>query len=94
MNRATAEKLMEALAWMECSLDLFEEGCSQINDERESCEMRKAFAKVASDHFTELMVPIIKQYPDLDPDKFGKSWYQLIKKKYETKVDTDNVIEK
>ena len=82
MKRDTAEKLMEALAWMEHPMTMFAEYCQEIEDESERSNIRRAIGNLMGRHFTDVMIPIIKQYPDLGPDKTGAEWYQSMKAKY------------
>ena len=42
---------------------------SEIEDENERKLIRKGIGEIGGRIYTDLMRPIIRQYPDLDPDK-------------------------
>jgi hypothetical protein len=82
MKHSTARGMMEALAWMELPIAKFDIHLQEIEDETERKNMANLFAELMGIHFVDLMIPIIKQYPELNPDKDGAEWYKSIKDKY------------
>jgi hypothetical protein len=82
MKHSTAQGMMEALAWMEIPMGKFDKHLSEIEDESERKEIAKAFGELMGRHFTDMMIPIIRQYPEFDPDKSGEHWYKSVKENY------------
>ena len=85
MDKATAIKFLDALAWFEHPFGELELLLSKLEgDEREA--YKKIIGQIALNHF-DLIMPIINQYPDLDPDGKGKQAYANMKLKH-VKKDT------
>ena len=49
-----------------------------IADENERKAFRRPLAEMMTQTFTDIMLPIIRQYRDLDPDK-DTEWYKQLK---------------
>ncbi len=69
MDRAIGERLMERLLALTAPLNDAVALIEQIGDERQRLELRRGIGEVMGRVYTDLMVPIIREYPDLDPDK-------------------------
>lgn len=80
MERDIAERLMLIF----CGLDTpFNEAAAlieTIGDETSKRELRRGLGEVMGRTFTDLMVPIVHQHPDLDPDK-DSDWLQALRAK-------------
>lgn len=69
MDRAVAERLMKALLALDAPLNEAARLTETIADEGEQRAVRRAIGTVVAGIYAELMRPIIRQYPDLDPEK-------------------------
>jgi hypothetical protein len=69
MERETAEKLMAVLIDFEKPMNEAAALIETVSGNAEREELRRGLAEVITRTFTDLMVPIIRQYPELDPDK-------------------------
>lgn len=69
MKKDIAKKLMDILFSFDNSLESATQLTELIEDENERKLIRKGIGEIGSRIYTDLMRPIIKQYPDLDPDK-------------------------
>lgn len=69
MERAVAEDLMKAFLAMGEPLNAATALTAHISDKAEQEVLRRAVANVMQVVYIDLMRPIIKQYPDLDPDR-------------------------
>ena len=78
MERDVAEKLMAEYARLEAIYGRVEAHLREIEDESERKDLLRGFAEVAGGHFTDLLLPVMRQYPDLDPDK-NISWWDGLK---------------
>jgi hypothetical protein len=63
-----ASKLMEYLLALSEPLNNATELTKSINDPEEAKEVRRRLAGIMSSVY-EAMLPIIREYPELDPDK-------------------------
>ena len=81
MQKSTAEKLMAALAWMEHPLQYYFDLLDEISDEEEKTKLRNAVGDMMGRHFTELMIPILRQHRDLDPER-NPEWWNDLKDRY------------
>lgn len=68
MNRALAEQLMSELLALGGLINRATELTEQINDLDERKAMRRAIGEIAVNVYSNLIRPIVHQYPDLDPD--------------------------
>ena len=69
MEKNIAKLLMDSLLVLDEPLNRATELTDQINDEEERKRFRKGIGEIGGRVYTDLMVPIIRQYPDLDPEK-------------------------
>jgi hypothetical protein len=69
MHRAAAESMIGKLLEVSQKLNELTEAIEQVPDLEERKRMRRPVGQLMGLLYTDLIVPIIKQYPDLDPDK-------------------------
>lgn len=69
MDRQTAEDLMAALVELDGPFSKAAEVTLRIEDREERVKIREGLGGVIGRVYTEVMMPILKQYPDLDPDR-------------------------
>ena len=81
MDKSTAINFLEALAWFEAPFGKLDSLLNELEGE-ECNEYKKIIGTIALTHF-DLIMPIINQYPELDPDAQGKEMYKNFKLKYE-----------
>ena len=68
MKKESAEALMKKLLALRRAMD---EVCSEIDSldiQEEKTKLRRGMSGMLADVYTELMRPIIQQFPELDPD--------------------------
>jgi len=68
MERSVAEELMKALLALDGPLNRATELTGKIADVDERKAARRVIAEITSNLYTELIRPIVRQYPDLDPE--------------------------
>lgn len=68
MDREIARKLIELAVAIDKPLDDATELTAQLSDIEERKAVRRAIAEVTGTAYSELILPILRQYPDLDPD--------------------------
>lgn len=68
MNRDVAERMMEDLLSLSGPINSVTHLTKQIENIDEQQEIRRRLAGIMSEVY-DLMMPIIRQFPDLDPDK-------------------------
>ena len=68
MDRKTAERLMGEMLALGGPLDSATEIVDQIADKDERSNLRREIGELMGAIYTNIMLPIIRQYPDLDPD--------------------------
>jgi hypothetical protein len=69
LDRATAEKLMAIYSKLNAPLNEAAEVIGSIRDQEEQKRLRRPLGEVMQSVWLELMQPIVRQHPDLDPDK-------------------------
>ena len=69
MDRKTAELLMKELLALSRPLNSATAIVDKIADEEERNKLRREIGEVMGSLYANLMLPIIRQYPDLDPDR-------------------------
>jgi hypothetical protein len=69
MTRSEAEKLMESLLQCQKELDKAVVTAHDIEDEKERLELKKAITSAIGIIFTDAILVIAQQYPDLNPYK-------------------------
>ncbi len=68
MNKELATDLMADLLALDASMNSVVERIKLIENQDENDSLKQAIYKVIGDVYCDLMRPIIRQYPDLDPD--------------------------
>ena len=69
MDRSTAEKLMAIYHRVGESLNQADPLVRGISDEQERTKHLRALGTMMADVWTQLMAPIVKEHPQLDPDR-------------------------
>jgi len=69
MDRATAEQLMKSLLALDGPLNRATELTEMITDPEERKAMRRSIGELTLQAYTDLIRPIVRQFPDLDPEK-------------------------
>ncbi len=69
MTRDNAELLMKRLVALNGPFNGVIEAIEQISDQDEKRRFRKEIAEIIAITYTNLTVPVTKQYPELDPLK-------------------------
>jgi hypothetical protein len=69
LDRATAEKLMALYQKLNGSLNEAADVIGAIRDQEEQKRLRRPLGEVMQSVWLDLMQPIVRQHPDLDPDK-------------------------
>jgi len=64
--REVSQLMLEYFGKLNTSLKLVQENCSK----QEFDNYRKAIAKLMGDMTAEIMIPIFKEHPDLEPEDF------------------------
>jgi hypothetical protein len=68
MDKDIAKRLMEDLIALSDPINAATQLTKEIENIEEQKELRRGLARVMSEIY-DLMMPIIRQFPDLDPDK-------------------------
>lgn len=69
MKKDSAEALMTKLLELSQAMDDVCSLIDQLDSEEEKKELRRGMSGMLADVYTELMRPIIRRFPELDPDK-------------------------
>lgn len=69
MEKETAIKLMSVYKELGESLNQATQIISTVEDTKEQEDLRHPIGNLMGLVWTDLMSPIVKEYPDLDPDK-------------------------
>ena len=69
MKKNIAKLIMEILLSLDKPLNTVTELTDQIEDEKERKILRKGIGEIGGIIYTDLMIPIIRQYPELDPER-------------------------
>ena len=69
MEKETATAIMDKMLELNAFFNRTSELTIEIHDIEERLEIRTKIGKLMADIFTEIMLPIIRQYPELDPDR-------------------------
>ncbi len=80
MEKTTAEGFLETLAWIEAPISKMDQHVWEFeeSERRKYLELASNFMKC---HF-ELMMSVVNQFPELDPDGKGEENYKKLKSKY------------
>jgi len=73
MEREIAEKLMKVLLEFDDPFNRATEIISQVSSQEEQRALRRGLVESVGKVYSNVMYPILRQYPDLDPDKGQKS---------------------
>ncbi len=69
MKKDSAEALMQKLLELSTAMNAVCSLIDQLESESEKDTLRRGMSGMLADVYTELMRPIIQQFPELDPDK-------------------------
>ena len=69
MERSVANELMSNVSRLDDALTLIEGSIEKISDEDERKRYKRELGIVMVEIYDKIMRPVIKEYPDLDPDK-------------------------
>ena len=69
MDRRVAEMLMKDLRALSEPLNSAAALIEQISDKDEQILLRRGIGELMGRIYTDLMIPILKQYPEMDPDE-------------------------
>ena len=69
MDKKTAKELIETFVGLDASFSKASELTRNIEDKDEQIKFRQSLGEIIGDIYTELIIPIIRQYPELDPEK-------------------------
>ena len=69
MDRPVAEKIIELVKLSDKTLHQLHLAIDEIGDVDEKKKLRRAWAVVIGEIYKGILVPVLRQYPDLDPDK-------------------------
>ena len=69
MQKSVAESLMKEMLDIGEHLNAADQLVGKLDDVQELNNYKRAIGNLMGLMYTEVMVPIIKNYPDLDPDK-------------------------
>lgn len=69
MKKDSAEALMTKLLELSQAMDDVCSLIDKLDSEEEKKELRRGMSGMLADVYTELMRPIIRRFPELDPDK-------------------------
>jgi hypothetical protein len=73
MDRIVAEQLMELLLALDGPLNRATELTEKITDLEERKVVRRGIGEITARAYTDLIRPIVRQFPDLDPEKRSSS---------------------
>ena len=68
MKKDIAKRIMECLLKLDGPLNEATDLSSKIEDEEEQKTIRRGIGEIGGRVYTDLMMPIIAQYPELDPE--------------------------
>ncbi len=71
MDKEIARKLIEFAIALDKPLNDATALTGQISDTDERKAVRRAIAEITGTAYSELIRPILRQYPDLDPERSG-----------------------
>ncbi len=74
MDRVVAEKLIETLRRFDEPFNVATELTDQMTDESEARAVRRGLAEILT-RIDDVIRPVVRQFPDLDPDK-NEPWYR------------------
>ena len=83
MDRRTAEEILDSLAWMGLSIGKLTLSIKASEIESERKKLFELMKPILSAHF-DLIMHVVKEHPELDPDGEGEEFYHSLKVKYQT----------
>lgn len=83
MNKIAAEKFIAALAWTEGAIGQLDSLLLELSQEEKE-HYKKALGGLLFNHF-EMIMPIINQYPELDPEGAGQDNYRTLRESFSSK---------
>ena len=69
MKRDLAQRIMLDIRGLSAALNKIAASIELIDTDAERKDYRRACAELMGDGYSKIMRPIIRQFPDLDPDK-------------------------
>ena len=69
MKRDVAEKIIQTIKEMDQVFGQLDAASNQIDEEEERKKLRRAVATLVFDVHDKITLEIVKQYPDLHPDR-------------------------
>ncbi|WP_020177445.1 hypothetical protein [Methylopila sp. M107] len=69
MTREQAQALINAIVALDTPFEAVEAALAALETKVERDELRRAFGNVMGLIYTDVMIPAIRQYPELDPDR-------------------------
>ena len=91
MEKETAKKIMVSLERFGEVLNGLAAEIEKIKDIEEKKKYRRGVGELMGRSYTDIMLPIIREYPELDPDK-DLDWNKDIQKKRKPKKNTRDKI--
>ena len=85
MEKEAAEKLMKIYSDAAEILNLADPILRRISNEDEKKTLLKALGGIFADFWLTLQLPIVRQYPELDPDKDEEWFKQNMKNRHKIK---------
>jgi hypothetical protein len=89
VEKEAAQRLMKIFSEAGESLNLADPIIRNISDEEERTTLLRALGGLMADIWIKLESPIVRQFPDLDPDE-GTEWLERLKAKRGNKQNTKN----
>jgi len=68
LKKESAQALMHKLLELSHAMDQVCEEIDRLESEEEKDQLRRGMSAMLADVYTELMRPLIQQFPELDPD--------------------------
>lgn len=69
VRKSIAEELMEKLFDLSTAMNTLATHIEQVDVEEQKLTLRRGIADLMRSLYADLMRPVIKEYPELDPDK-------------------------
>lgn len=69
MKESTAKQIMTTMKLIDLNMAKLAETIEEVDVIDERAKLRHAYAMLVGHQFTEIMLPVIRQFPHLDPDK-------------------------
>jgi hypothetical protein len=69
VEKPVASRLIEAIVALDVPIGRLDGLSDQITDPEEKAAFRRALGDLMGHIYGQLMIPILRPYPDLDPDK-------------------------